>query len=65
MDAHPLPTDQLVLPAQVWTHLATDLQARAIRLMAQLALNLVAAPDERPLKESEHVSLTQHPQTPV
>ena len=63
MDAHPLPTDQLVSPAQVWTRLAIDLQARAIRLMAQLALNLVAAPDERPPEESEHASLAQHPQT--
>ena len=65
MDAHPLPTNQLVSPAQVWARLTTDLQVRAIRLMAQLALNLVAVPDERPLEESEHVSLTHHPQTPA
>ena len=30
-----------VSPAQVWARLATDLQERAIRLMAQLAFNLV------------------------
>ena len=65
MDAHPLPIDQLVSPAQVWAHLTTDLQVRAIRLMAQLALNLVAVPDERLLEESDHVSLTHHPQTPA
>jgi hypothetical protein len=65
MDAHPLPTEQLVSPAQVWTCLTTDLQARAIRLMAQLALNLVAVPDERPPKESEHAALTHRSQTPA
>jgi hypothetical protein len=65
MDAHPLPTDQLVSPAQVWTRLATDLQARAICLMAQLALNLVAAPDVRLPKESEYATRAHHPQTPA
>jgi len=65
MDAHPLPTDQLVSPAQVWARLTTDVQARAICLMAQLALNLVAAPNERPPKESEHAALTHPPQTPA
>ncbi len=65
MDAHPLPTDQPVSPAQVWARLTTDVQTRAIRLMAQLALNLVAAPDERPPKESEHAPLTRRSQTPA
>lgn len=65
MDAHPLPTDQLISPAQVWARLTTDVQTRAIRLMAQLALNLVAAPDERPPKESEYAPLTHRSQTPA
>jgi hypothetical protein len=59
------PTDSLVSPAQVWARLATDLQLRAIRLMAQLALNLVATQAEWPSKESEHAQLTHRPQTSV
>jgi hypothetical protein len=32
-----------VLPAQVWAKLSSDVRARAIGLVAQLALNLVLA----------------------
>ena len=59
------PVDTPVLPAQVWTRLATDLQERAIRLMAQLAFNLVAAQSEWPRKESDHALPTQRPQNPA
>jgi hypothetical protein len=39
--------DQKVSPAQVWTHLSTDLQVHVVRLLAQLAAHLVLAEGER------------------
>jgi hypothetical protein len=54
-----------ISPAQVWARLATELQERAIRLMAQLAFNLVAAQSEWPdvkNKESNHVNLPHQSQ---
>jgi hypothetical protein len=53
-------TDRRVLPAHVWARLAADCRERAIRLMAQLAFNLVAAQAESPIKESDHVVPTDH-----
>ena len=38
--------DQMVSPAQVWTHLSTDLQVHVVRLLAQLAAHLVLAEEE-------------------
>jgi hypothetical protein len=38
-----LPAHPCAPLTQIWAHLASDLQDQAIRLMAQLALNLVAA----------------------
>ena len=35
-----------VSPSQIWSLLATDLRERAMRLMAQLAFNLVVAQSE-------------------
>ncbi len=70
-----MPTDRLVSPTQVWAQLAADLQARAVRLMAQLAFNLVAAqsgsdrPDQAvrsgPGKEARRAAPTQHVQDPT
>jgi hypothetical protein len=54
-------TDRRVSPAQVWARLAADYRARAIRLMAQLAFNLVAAQADLPIKESDHAVPTNHP----
>jgi hypothetical protein len=51
--------------AQVWAQLAVDLRARAIRLMAQLALNLVVAQADSPLQEACYVVPTQHAQDPA
>lgn len=45
---HPLPT-------QVWSELSIDYRARAVRLMVQLALKLVAPQVEGRPKEVEHV----------
>lgn len=53
-----------VSPAQVWVYLTADHRARAIRLMAQLAFNLVAAEADSPIKESDHVIPAQHTQNP-
>ena len=39
--------DQIVSPAQVWSHLSTDLQVHVVRLLAQLAAHLVLAEGER------------------
>lgn len=58
-------TDRRTSPAQVWARLAADYQARAIRLMAQLAFNLVAAETDSPIKESDHVVSTCHAQNPA
>jgi len=55
-------------PAQVWARLATELQERAIRLMAQLAFNLVAAQPEWPdvkNKESSYVNLPHQSQNSI
>ena len=56
--------DQMVSPAQVWTHLSTDLQVHVVRLLAQLTAHLVLAEGERTppgRKETEDAlsSLTQ------
>ncbi len=57
--------DPLVSPAQVSARLTTDLQARAIRLTAQLAWNLIVTEIPRLSKEAENAQRVQHPQTPV
>lgn len=57
--------DPSVSPAQVWACLTSDLQARAIRLMAQLAWNLIVADIPRPSKEIENAQCVQHPQAPT
>jgi hypothetical protein len=48
--------------AQVWTSLTADLQERIIRLMAQLALNLVVSQSNWPGKECSHDLIDQHKQ---
>lgn len=40
--------DQMVSPAQVWTHLSTDLQVHVVRLLAQLAAHLVLSEGQHP-----------------
>jgi hypothetical protein len=37
------PAEQMVSPAQVWSHLSSDLQVHVVRLLAQLAAHLVLA----------------------
>ena len=65
MSTQSSPTNCPVSPAQVWARLATELQERAIRLMAQLAYNLVTAQAGCPNakdKESKHVIQSYRPQ---
>jgi len=60
------PAECPVSPAQVWARLATDVQERAIRLMAQLAFKLVAAQSTgQPGKESNHALPTRRTQDPT
>jgi hypothetical protein len=54
-----------VVPVQVWTRLTTDRQTRAIRLMAQLAFNLVLAQCDWAVKELDHAKPTDHTQDPA
>jgi hypothetical protein len=68
MSVQSSPAKGLVPPAQVWARLATELQKRAIRLMAQLAFNLAATQSGWLVaedKESNHVIPPYHPQNPV
>jgi hypothetical protein len=57
-----------VSPPQVWARLATELQKRAIRLIAQLAFNLVATQSGWLIAEdkvSHHVIPPNYPQNPT
>ena len=49
-----VPVPPVVTPAQVWAALATDLQVRAIWLLAQLAFNQIAA--QAPLCAADQAS---------
>ena len=51
MSQQTVSTDLYPSLAQVWARLATELREQAIRLMAQLAFNLVIAQSEWPGKE--------------
>jgi hypothetical protein len=65
MTDQPASTERHVAPVHVWTRLAADRQARAIRLMAQLAFNLVLAQFDLPVKEFDYVEPTGHTQNPT
>ena len=57
-------SEMSVSPAHIWACLAKDLQERAIRLMAQLAFNLVAAQSDWSVEEPDHAHPSQQPQNP-
>lgn len=65
MPCPPSPNAPPVSPTQVWARLAADRQVRAIRLMAQLAFNLVAALSDSPIQEPHHVVTAGHNQDPL
>ena len=61
----PVSAERCVAPTQVWTRLATDCRARAIRLTAQLAFNLVLGQSDLLVEEPNHVEQTRHAQNPA
>jgi hypothetical protein len=68
MSVQSSPTKCSVSSSQVWARLGTELQKRAIRLMAQLAFNLVATQSGWLVAEDEvsnHVIPPDHPQDPA
>jgi hypothetical protein len=68
MSAQSAPTNYPVSPNQIWAHLATELQEGTIRLMAQLAFNLVAAQSgwlAAKDKESNYAIQSCQPQNPA
>jgi hypothetical protein len=58
-------TENRVRPVHVWTGLTADRRAGAIRLMAQLAFNLVLAQSASLVKELCYDELTQRTQDPA
>jgi hypothetical protein len=68
MSAQSAPTNCPTSPNQIWARLATELQERTIRLMAQLAFNLVAAQAGWLAvkdKESNYATQSCQPQSPA
>ena len=68
MSVQSSPINCSVSPNQIWARLATELQERTIRLLAQLAFNLVAAQSGWLVakdKESDHAIQYQQPQSPT
>lgn len=62
---HHVSIEHDLVSVQVWTQLTTELRARAILLMAQLAFNLVLAQTDLLVKEPNYVESTRHTQNPV
>jgi hypothetical protein len=61
----PTSVERRVVPVHVWAELEIDRRIRAIRLMTQLAFNLVLAQSDLLVKESSHVEPTYYPQDPA
>ncbi len=64
MPHQPSSANRFVVPAQVWASLATDLQAHAVWLLAQLAFNLVTAQAEQSSEEVSDANSSQQSQNP-
>jgi hypothetical protein len=58
-------TENRVRPVHVWIGLTADRQAGAIRLMAQLAFNLVLAQSDSLVKEPRYDKPTHRTQNPA
>lgn len=65
MSNQPVFPDCHVAPIQVWAYLTADCQARVIRLMAQLAFNVVLAQPDVLIKEPDYAKPTHHTQNPA
>jgi hypothetical protein len=61
----PASVGRRVVPVHVWAELEVDRRIRAIRLMTQLAFNLVLAQSDLLVKESSYVEPTYCPQDPA
>jgi len=61
----PVSTENRVGPVHVWARLTADRQAGAIRLMAQLAFNLVLAQSDSLVKEPCYDKPTHRTQNPA
>ncbi len=66
MVSRPFSPETQVTPIQVWPALSHDLRTRVIGLLAQLALNVVAAHagNEDTAKEVAHADPTSTPKNP-
>jgi hypothetical protein len=61
----PASVERRVVPVHVWAELEIDHRVRAIRLMTQLAFNLVLAQSDLLVKEPKYVEPTHYPQDPT
>ena len=66
MSAHSSVSQKQVAPSQVWPALSLDLRTRVIGLLAQLALNMVAARpgNESARNEVSHADQIRIPENP-
>jgi hypothetical protein len=66
MSSRPFSRDVLVTPIQVWPVLSADLRTRIVGLLAQLALNVVAAHSDTvyTTKEAAYAQPTTLPKNP-
>jgi hypothetical protein len=58
-------TENRVRPVHVWTRLTADRRVGAIRLMAQLAFNLVVTQSDLLVKEPRYDKPTRRTQNPA
>ena len=65
MSQQTVSTDLCPSLARVWARLATELQEQAVRLMAQLAFNLVIAQSDWPEKEHTYDLPSRQTQDPA
>jgi hypothetical protein len=66
MSASTAPSNNSVAPTKVWAALNADLQGRVIRLLAQLAFNLLTAHiNPTAKKEAPDAHSSEQPQNPA
>lgn len=66
MSVPTVPSDDSVTLAQIWAALNADLQGCVIRLLAQLAFNLLTAQTKSSInKEAPYATSSDQPQNPA
>jgi len=66
MSASTTPSADSVAPTKVWAALNADLRGRVLRLLAQLAFNLLITQTELPVnKETSDAHLSEQSQNPA